>query len=66
MAVIQASNIKIGNDIVLIDKTNFLRIEGVVMGVKTDTISKNLSLSAVLIAGIGWLDLANFENVEVY
>lgn len=66
MAVIQASDIKIGSDIVLIDKTNFLRIEGVVMGVKTDTISKNLSLSAVLIAGIGWLDLANFENVEVY
>lgn len=66
MAVIQASDIGVGATIELTDKTNFLTITGIVMGIKTDTISKNLSLSAVLVAGIGWLNLANFENVEVY
>jgi len=65
MAVIQASDIKLGDTVMLFGKAESLTIKGLVLGVKTGAVSKNLSLSSVFIDGIGWLDLANFEEVEV-
>jgi hypothetical protein len=65
MAVIQASDIKLGDTVMLFGKAESLTIKGLVLGVKTAAVSKNLSLSSVFIDGVGWLDLANFEEVEI-
>ena len=65
MAVVQASDIKIGDKVMLFGKAESLTLKGLVLGVKTTAVSKNLSLSSVFIDGVGWLDLANFEEVEV-
>jgi hypothetical protein len=65
MAVIQVSDLKIGDTVMLFGKVEPLSIKGEVMGVKTNTVSKSLALSSVFILGLGWLDLANFEEIEV-
>lgn len=65
MAIVQVSDLKIGDTVMLFGKVEPLTIRGEVMGVKTDAVSKNLALSSVFILGLGWLDLANFEEIEV-
>jgi len=63
--VIQASDIKIGDSLLLADKRLELTIVGNVLGIRTETLTKNLSLSSVFIDGIGWLNLSNYNTIEV-